>query len=113
MYMNFGEIGSNIKELMEEFQKKSKSHAKVESIADMKVSKVIKKLENSLNKDKFSIRYLWSINILINYILWWSSFSFFLSSCQIPKIAQSEKGNYTSFKRQNGFSYYIYLVVGL
>ncbi|XP_005107406.1 vacuolar protein sorting-associated protein 45 [Aplysia californica] len=36
MYMNFGEIGSNIKELMEEFQKKSKSHAKVESIADMK-----------------------------------------------------------------------------
>ena len=37
MYMNFGEIGSNIKELMEEFQKKSKSQAKVESIADMKV----------------------------------------------------------------------------
>nr|KAG5706533.1 hypothetical protein BaRGS_028704 [Batillaria attramentaria] len=31
-----GEIGSNIKELMEEFQKKSKSQAKVESIADMK-----------------------------------------------------------------------------
>ena len=37
MYMNFGEIGSNIKELMEEFQKKSKSQAKVESISDMKV----------------------------------------------------------------------------
>ncbi|KAI8793205.1 vacuolar protein sorting-associated protein 45 [Biomphalaria glabrata] len=36
MYLNFGEIGSNIKELMEEFQKKSKSQAKVESIADMK-----------------------------------------------------------------------------
>ncbi|XP_070202635.1 vacuolar protein sorting-associated protein 45-like isoform X2 [Littorina saxatilis] len=36
MYMNFGEIGSNIKELMEEFQKKSKSQAKVESIQDMK-----------------------------------------------------------------------------
>ncbi|XP_046584204.1 LOW QUALITY PROTEIN: vacuolar protein sorting-associated protein 45-like [Haliotis rubra] len=36
MYVNFGEIGSNIKELMEEFQKKSKSQAKVESIADMK-----------------------------------------------------------------------------
>ena len=35
--MNFGEIGSNIKDLMEEFQKKSKSQAKVESIADMKV----------------------------------------------------------------------------
>ena len=37
MYNNFGEIGSNIKELMEEFQKKSQSTAKVESIADMKV----------------------------------------------------------------------------
>ncbi|XP_022331631.1 vacuolar protein sorting-associated protein 45-like [Crassostrea virginica] len=36
MYNNFGEIGSNIKELMEEFQKKSQSTAKVESIADMK-----------------------------------------------------------------------------
>ncbi|WAR00623.1 VPS45-like protein [Mya arenaria] len=36
MYMNFGEIGNNIKELMDEFQKKSQSHAKVESIADMK-----------------------------------------------------------------------------
>ena len=40
MYMNFGEIGNNIKELMDEFQKKSQSHAKVESIADMKVIKV-------------------------------------------------------------------------
>ncbi len=37
MYMNFGEIGSNIKDLMEDFQKRSKSQAKVESIADMKV----------------------------------------------------------------------------
>lgn len=36
MYMNFGEIGNNIKELMEEFQRKSQSQAKVESIADMK-----------------------------------------------------------------------------
>lgn len=42
MYVNFGEIGSNIKELMEEFQKKSKSQAKVESIADMKVSQVVR-----------------------------------------------------------------------
>ena len=39
MYMNFGEIGNNIKELMDEFQKKSQSQAKVESIADMKVCK--------------------------------------------------------------------------
>ncbi|CAM9818880.1 unnamed protein product [Lampetra fluviatilis] len=36
MYLNFGEIGTNIKNLMEEFQKKSKSSQKVESIADMK-----------------------------------------------------------------------------
>ncbi|KAK3098847.1 hypothetical protein FSP39_023672 [Pinctada imbricata] len=36
MYNNFGEIGTNIKDLMEEFQNKSKSQAKVESIADMK-----------------------------------------------------------------------------
>ncbi|XP_061162873.1 vacuolar protein sorting-associated protein 45-like [Saccostrea echinata] len=36
MYNNFGEIGTNIKDLMEEFQKKSQSTAKVESIADMK-----------------------------------------------------------------------------
>ncbi|XP_064608238.1 vacuolar protein sorting-associated protein 45-like [Liolophura sinensis] len=36
MYCNFGEIGTNIKSLMEEFQRKSKSQAKVESIADMK-----------------------------------------------------------------------------
>jgi len=37
LYMNFGEIGSNIKQLMEDFQQRSKSQAKVDSIADMKV----------------------------------------------------------------------------
>jgi vacuolar protein sorting-associated protein 45 len=37
MYSNFGEICSNIKELMEEFQNCSRNQAKVESIADMKV----------------------------------------------------------------------------
>lgn len=37
LYLNFGEIGSNIKDLMDEFQRKSKNQAKVESIADMKV----------------------------------------------------------------------------
>jgi len=37
LYQNFGEIGSNIKQLMEEFQQRSKSQAKVDSIADMKV----------------------------------------------------------------------------
>jgi len=37
LYLNFGEIGSNIKQLMEEFQQRSKSQAKVDSIADMKV----------------------------------------------------------------------------
>ncbi|ESN92176.1 hypothetical protein HELRODRAFT_194330 [Helobdella robusta] len=36
MYNNFGEIGLNIKELVDDFQVKSKSQAKVESIADMK-----------------------------------------------------------------------------
>ncbi|XP_045503454.1 vacuolar protein sorting-associated protein 45 [Colias croceus] len=35
-YANFGEIGQTIKSLMDEFQKKAKSHQKVESIADMK-----------------------------------------------------------------------------
>ncbi|GBP81169.1 Vacuolar protein sorting-associated protein 45 [Eumeta japonica] len=36
LYLNFGEIGQTIKSLMEEFQRKAKSHQKVESIADMK-----------------------------------------------------------------------------
>ena len=37
MYLNFGDIGVNIKELVQDYQEKSKSHAKIESIADMKV----------------------------------------------------------------------------
>lgn len=36
MYANYGEIGSTIKSLMEEFQKKAKDQKKVESISDMK-----------------------------------------------------------------------------
>lgn len=36
LFLNFGEIGQNIKSLMEEFQTKAKSHQKVESIQDMK-----------------------------------------------------------------------------
>lgn len=36
LYLNFGEIGQTIKELMDEFQKKAKNHQKIESIADMK-----------------------------------------------------------------------------
>ncbi|GAB0089066.1 vacuolar protein sorting-associated protein 45 [Sergentomyia squamirostris] len=36
MYSNFGEIGTTIKGLMDEFQKKAKDQKKVESIADMK-----------------------------------------------------------------------------
>ena len=35
--MNFGEVASIIKEMMEDYQKKAKSQKKVESIADMKV----------------------------------------------------------------------------
>lgn len=38
MYLNFGEIGTNIKNLMEDFQKKKpKDQQKLESITDMKV----------------------------------------------------------------------------
>lgn len=36
IFMNFGEIGTNIKQLMDQFQAKAKSHQKIESIADMK-----------------------------------------------------------------------------
>ena len=36
MYSNYGEICVKIKELMEDFQKKSQSTTKVETIADMK-----------------------------------------------------------------------------
>ncbi|XP_022911268.1 vacuolar protein sorting-associated protein 45 [Onthophagus taurus] len=36
IFMNFGEIGQNIKSLMDVFQSKAKSHKKIESIADMK-----------------------------------------------------------------------------
>lgn len=36
MFLNYGEIGQNIKQLMEMFQSKAKSHQKIESIADMK-----------------------------------------------------------------------------
>lgn len=36
MYLNFGEIAQMIKELVDEFQKKGKSHRKVETIADLK-----------------------------------------------------------------------------
>ena len=36
MYSNYGEICIKIKELMEDFQKKSQSTTKVETIADMK-----------------------------------------------------------------------------
>lgn len=39
MYLNFGEIGSNMKQLMDEFQKSAKSNQKLDSIADMKVGK--------------------------------------------------------------------------
>lgn len=36
MYLNFGEIGQTIKELMDDFQKRAKSNRKLESIQDMK-----------------------------------------------------------------------------
>jgi vacuolar protein sorting-associated protein 45 len=37
MYLNFGDIGVNIKTMVETYQARSKSQAKLESIADMKV----------------------------------------------------------------------------
>lgn len=36
MFKNYGEIGQTIKGLMDEYQVKSKSHQKLESIGDMK-----------------------------------------------------------------------------
>ena len=36
IFLNYGELGQNIKELMEHFQSKAKNHQKIESIADMK-----------------------------------------------------------------------------
>ena len=38
MYSNYGEICVKIKELMEDFQKRSQSTTKVETIADMKAN---------------------------------------------------------------------------
>ncbi|XP_076184041.1 vacuolar protein sorting 45 [Ptiloglossa arizonensis] len=54
LYLNFGEIGQTIKELMDEFQKKAKSHQKVESITDMKnfveTYPLFKKLSGTVSK---------------------------------------------------------------
>ncbi|KAK9885906.1 hypothetical protein WA026_013780 [Henosepilachna vigintioctopunctata] len=36
IFLNYGEIGQNIKQLMDHFQVKAKSHQKIENIADMK-----------------------------------------------------------------------------
>ncbi|KAK1835193.1 Sec1-like protein [Podospora conica] len=36
MYMNFGDLGGNIKEYVEQYQSKTKNNADIESIADMK-----------------------------------------------------------------------------
>uniref|UniRef100_A0A0N4ZK81 Vacuolar protein sorting-associated protein 45 n=1 Tax=Parastrongyloides trichosuri TaxID=131310 RepID=A0A0N4ZK81_PARTI len=36
MYLNFGEIGQNIKQLMSEHQEKAKTHQKLDSVQDMK-----------------------------------------------------------------------------
>lgn len=36
MYLNYGEIGANIKELMDDFQSHARCQQKVETIADMK-----------------------------------------------------------------------------
>jgi vacuolar protein sorting-associated protein 45 len=36
MYLNFGDLGANIKDYVDQFQTKTKSNANIESIADMK-----------------------------------------------------------------------------
>jgi len=36
MYLNFGDLGANVKEYVDHFQTKTKSNANIESIADMK-----------------------------------------------------------------------------
>ena len=36
MYLNFGDLGGNIKDYVEQYQSKTKSSANIESIADMK-----------------------------------------------------------------------------
>ena len=36
MYLNFGDLGGNIKDYVEQYQSKSKSTANIDSIADMK-----------------------------------------------------------------------------
>lgn len=41
MYKNFGEIGASIRTLVDEFQKRTKSHENIESIADMKVRRPV------------------------------------------------------------------------
>jgi len=42
MYLNFGEIGQNIKTLMTDFQQNVKSNQRLESISDMKVNQTRK-----------------------------------------------------------------------
>ena len=36
MYLNFGDLGGNIKEYVEQYQSKTKNNTNIESIADMK-----------------------------------------------------------------------------
>lgn len=36
MYLNFGDLGANVKEYVDHFQSKTKSNMNIESIADMK-----------------------------------------------------------------------------
>lgn len=63
-YLNFGEIGQNIKTLMNEYQKKAQTHQQLESIADMKkfvdqypqFKKITGKFELLIGKWEFSFR---------------------------------------------------------
>ncbi|XP_012061216.1 PREDICTED: vacuolar protein sorting-associated protein 45 [Atta cephalotes] len=94
LYLNFGEIGQTIKELMDEFQKKAKKHQKVESIADMKhfveTYPLFKKLSGTVSKHVTVVGELSSLvekhNLLYIYIL-----SFCLQLQKIKALIGNQK----------------------
>lgn len=68
MYKNFGDIGSNIRNLVDEFQKRTKSHEKIESIADMKVH--FKSFFEGSSVHSFAFLELFSFGSLCRRHLW-------------------------------------------
>lgn len=62
LYSNFGEIATNIKELMEHFQERHKNQSKIESINDMKVRYAMKTCQDDRNKEKTRGKYSFEKN---------------------------------------------------